>query len=122
MGTNTIQGYEADPVEVDALAAAALAEIMEGIEDIVDPLARYTALCAEQVRQVAVRRVVESAIVRERGVELRRIADDMARDGQGDNVYDRIAHTTGLGTKARVSQIIAPKGANPCVDGVSPGR
>lgn len=102
MGTNTIQGYEADPAEVEALAAAALAEIMESIDDLADPMHRYAALSKQQVLQVALRRALESAIVRERGVELRRLADE----GKG-MTYEQIASVTGLGTKGRVNQLIA---------------
>lgn len=100
MGTNTIQGYEADPAEVQAIAAELLAEVTEGIEDLTDPLDRYVALCKQQVLQAAVRRALESAIVRERGVELRRMANQNA-------TYEQIAEITGLGTKGRVSQLIA---------------
>lgn len=100
MGTNTIQGYEADPDEVAALTADLLAEVIEGIDDLTDPLDRYTALSKQQVLQVAVRRALESAIVRQRGVELSRMADQGA-------TYDAIANVTGLGTKGRVSQLVA---------------
>lgn len=100
MGTNMIQGYEANSADVEALAANLLAGVMESIEDLPDPLHRYVALCKQQVLQVAARRALESAIVRERGVELRRIAEQGA-------TYDQIAEAVGLGGKQRVSQLIA---------------
>lgn len=100
MGTNTIQGYEADTAEVEALTADLLADVLAGIGDLTDPLDRYIALSKQQVLQAAVRRALESAIVRQRGVELRGMANQGA-------TYDQIADITGLGTKGRVNQLIA---------------
>ncbi len=101
MGTNTIPGYEAEPAEIQALTEQIIAEILESMADEHDPLVRYTMLCAEQVRQDALRCAVVAAIVRLRGVELR----GMATPGV---TYDQIAKATRLGTRQRVYQLIAP--------------
>ncbi len=99
MGTNTIQGYEADPDQVQARVAAALADIRAGIDNLTDPLDRYTALSKQQVLAVAVLRALEPEIIAERGVELHRMAADLA--------YEDVAAATLLGSPQRVAQIIA---------------
>lgn len=100
MGTNTIQGYEAEAAEVNLLAQQILADITEGLAEVTDPLERYSRLCADQTLHDAVRRAVVAGILRMRGGELRRMADQGA-------TYGQIANATGLGTKGRVNQIIA---------------
>lgn len=100
MDTTTV-GFEAEPAEAETVAEAILAEIDEGLAGLTDPLTRYLELTSTQVFQDAVRRAVVSGLRRRRGAELRCMADD-------GSTYEQIAEATRLGSKQRVSQLIAP--------------
>lgn len=88
----TTTGYEPEPGELKALVE----DLLASLADVGDPLARYTALTADQALYDA----FVSEIKRLRGDELRAMAE------QGFT-YDAIADATGLGGKQRVSQLIA---------------
>ncbi len=95
--------YAAESAEVQQLTQQAIARIVDGLSDVADPLARYTELSAQQALEDAVRRAVVGEILRLRGQELRRMSD-------AGLTYEQIAEATGLGTKQRVSQLIASAG------------
>lgn len=88
-----INGYEAEPSDVQALVEGLLADLA----DETDPLVRYTLLTSEQ----ALYAKFIGEIVRLRGLELLAMSETAS--------YEQVAEMTGLGNKQRVGQLI--KGA-----------
>lgn len=90
--SDQIQGYEADPSDVQALLAA----LLDDIQDEPDPAIRYVMLTKELVLHQAL---------------VSRLADERARavaamHKPGGMSYQQIANALQLGTRGRAQQLV----------------